>query len=339
MEGGEQGFISAVDSSSPPISAADDVVVLDSSPPSDDHDSLPLSAASSEIDLRPKIIKQVEYYFSDENLPNDKFLMKYVKKDKEGFVPISVIATFRKMKRLTKDSSVIVDALKDSSLLVVSSDGKKVKRLHPLPSSETNCPKSCAIVVENLPDDHSTENIQRIFGQVGSVKSISIHDPQVNGDTNGIKTEKLLSGKLHALIEYETEEAAEKAVVTLNDETDWRYGLRVRLLRKRIGPGLGRKTRKGLDSKKGGDDQVPVSDKDGEKDNDAHDDEEADHVSKEKFSRKGRNRSKGQKHRGNIGHGTASVVEPSKPPPGPRMPDGTRGFTMGRGRPLIFGYV
>ncbi|KAL9224873.1 hypothetical protein vseg_000864 [Gypsophila vaccaria] len=318
MEGGEQGFISAVDSSSPPISAADDVVVLDSSPPSDDHDSLPLSAASSEIDLRPKIIKQVEYYFSDENLPNDKFLMKYVKKDKEGFVPISVIATFRKMKRLTKDSSVIVDALKDSSLLVVSSDGKKVKRLHPLPSSETNCPKSCAIVVENLPDDHSTENIQRIFGQVGSVKSISIHDPQVNGDTNGIKTEKLLSGKLHALIEYETEEAAEKA-----------------------GPGLGRKTRKGLDSKKGGDDQVPVSDKDGEKDNDAHDDEEADHVSKEKFSRKGRNRSKGQKHRGNIGmgHGTASVVEPSKPPPGPRMPDGTRGFTMGRGRPLIFGYV
>jgi La-related protein 7 len=23
----------------------------------------------------------------------------------------------------------------------------------------------------------------------------------------------------------------------------------------------------------------------------------------------------------------------SKPPPGPRMPDGTRGFTMGRGKP------
>lgn len=38
------------------------------------------------------------------------------------------------------------------------------------------------------------------------------------------------------------------------------------------------------------------------------------------------------------GHGTTSschAVEPSKPPPGPRMPDGTRGFTMGRGRPLI----
>lgn len=28
---------------------------------------------------------QVEYYFSDENLPSDKFLLKQVKKDKEGF--------------------------------------------------------------------------------------------------------------------------------------------------------------------------------------------------------------------------------------------------------------
>ncbi|GMP71909.1 hypothetical protein CsSME_00030146 [Camellia sinensis var. sinensis] len=36
-------------------------------------------------DLRDKIIKQVEYYFSDENLPNDKFLMNYVTKDVEGF--------------------------------------------------------------------------------------------------------------------------------------------------------------------------------------------------------------------------------------------------------------
>lgn len=38
------------------------------------------------------------------------------------------------------------------------------------------------------------------------------------------------------------------------------------------------------------------------------------------------------------GHGTTTsthIVEPSKPPPGPRMPDGTRGFTMGRGRPPV----
>jgi La-related protein 7 len=27
----------------------------------------------------------VEYYFSDENLPTDEFLLKYVKKNKKGF--------------------------------------------------------------------------------------------------------------------------------------------------------------------------------------------------------------------------------------------------------------
>lgn len=28
---------------------------------------------------------QVEYYFSDENLPTDKYLMNLLKKDKNGF--------------------------------------------------------------------------------------------------------------------------------------------------------------------------------------------------------------------------------------------------------------
>jgi hypothetical protein len=28
---------------------------------------------------------QVEYYFSDENLPTDEFMLKFVKKNKEGF--------------------------------------------------------------------------------------------------------------------------------------------------------------------------------------------------------------------------------------------------------------
>lgn len=330
MDGGVQPQISAVDPPSPPISAVVDVAD-DSSPPSD-----AVATAADADDLRGRIIKQVEYYFSDENLPNDKFLLKYLNKDKHGFVPISVIATFRKVKRLTKDTSTIVDALKQSSQLVVSSDDKKVKRLNPLPSTETVCPELCTVVVENLPEDRSTENIRKLFGEVGSIKSISVNDPLITGDTNRTKAEKLISGKLHALIEYETEEAAEKAVVTLNDETDWRNGLRVQLLRKRVGV---QKTRKQSDSEKGGHDRVPVSVKEGEKINDASDDEVGDRVSKEKNGRKGRNRSKGQKRRGNngMGHGIVSAVEPSKPPPGPRMPDGTRGFTMGRGRPLISG--
>lgn len=31
------------------------------------------------------MVFQAEYYFSDENLPNDKYMMSLVKKNKEGF--------------------------------------------------------------------------------------------------------------------------------------------------------------------------------------------------------------------------------------------------------------
>ncbi|ONM37890.1 La-related protein 6A [Zea mays] len=36
-------------------------------------------------ELRNRIVKQVEYYFSDENLPTDEFLLNYVKKNNKGF--------------------------------------------------------------------------------------------------------------------------------------------------------------------------------------------------------------------------------------------------------------
>ena len=100
----------------------------------DDHAAV---AAVSLEDLKLKIIKQAEYYFSDENLPTDKYLLGFVKRNKEGFVPVSVIASFRKIKKLTRDHAFIVAALKESSLLVVSGDGRRVKRLNPLRFNES----------------------------------------------------------------------------------------------------------------------------------------------------------------------------------------------------------
>jgi La-related protein 7 len=40
----------------------------------------------------------------------------------------------------------------------------------------------------------------------------------------------LFANKLHAFVEYETLEDAEKAILELNDEKNWRNGLRVPLL-------------------------------------------------------------------------------------------------------------
>ncbi|KAK4347360.1 hypothetical protein RND71_033699 [Anisodus tanguticus] len=356
-------------------------------------------------DLRNKIVKQVEYYFSDANLPTDKFLLKYVTRDKEGFVPVKVIASFRKVKKLTKETSIIAAALTESSLLVVSRDGRKVKRLHPLPLSEIKDSKVCTVLVENLPEDHSVDNLRRIFGQTGNVKHVTIRDPHTERHPTKCTTaEKLLSGKLHALVEYNTVEAAEKAVAILNNEQDWRFGLRVKLLKKTNKPGQSKKGWRDQDSDRNNNIQaadLAVNEENHSSEHlvDSQDEEfrffsivpfvkpiklllvlelstyvvhltnnrlaaiftdsnskilqfmEGDHLSKEivgehaQGEKNGprvptRNRGRGRRNkRGTNGHGhgtttSSHAVEPLKPPPGPKMPDGTRGFTMGRGRPL-----
>ncbi|KAJ9565637.1 hypothetical protein OSB04_001603 [Centaurea solstitialis] len=291
-------------------------------------------------ELRDKIIKQVEYYLSDENLRTDKFLLKYLAKDEEGYVPVAVIATFKKMKKLTNHKSLIVAALKESSLLTLSSNEKRVKRVHPFPLTEFLDPELCTVLVENLPEDHTIENMKKIFGKAGIVKKITIHEENATREPRKCSIEeKLLSGKLHAVVAYETVEAAENAVATLNNEQDWRHGMRVKLLKRRV---KAPQRKKGHDSEKKSNVQAdPPGDKENQQSsehpedlpNEEHDGE---HQSREKNGNKGQNwrRSrKQQKYQGPSGMGHGGEIP--KPPPGPRMPDGTRGFTMGRGRPLV----
>ncbi|KAI6703448.1 hypothetical protein NL676_012584 [Syzygium grande] len=343
-----------------PAGSPEEKAPEDLSPPSSDDDVDPdhgngegladsAAAAAAADHLKRKIIRQVEYYFSDENLPTDNYMLGWIRKNKQGFVPIGIVASFRKMKKLTLDHSVVATALKESTFLVVSPDGKKVKRLHPLPSTEALDPKLRTVLVENLPEDHSVENLKRIFIEVGKVKSISVHDPSaVEESKKHGKSEKLHSTKLHALIEYETVEAAEKAVAALNNEGDWRNGMHVKILKRMGKQGQRKVIWRVTESEKNGSahlfDQVGVEEdhKLSEHHDSVPDEEDGDHIPKEKNEDRSRNHGRPRRYnlRGVNGHGhgtttSTHIVEPSKPPPGPRMPDGTRGFTMGRGRPLV----
>uniref|UniRef100_A0A453FJ71 HTH La-type RNA-binding domain-containing protein n=1 Tax=Aegilops tauschii subsp. strangulata TaxID=200361 RepID=A0A453FJ71_AEGTS len=123
---------------SPPLEAEDDPLIVPVIDASSEASDVVTSGVVLTDELRDKIVKQVEYYFSDENLPTDEFMLKFVMKNKEGLgnVPLGVIASFRKMKKLVQDHSTIEAALRTSSKLVVSSNGKRVRRLHPLPCNE-----------------------------------------------------------------------------------------------------------------------------------------------------------------------------------------------------------
>ncbi|GMI81837.1 hypothetical protein HRI_001852900 [Hibiscus trionum] len=76
------------------------------------------------VTLRADIVKQIEYYFSDENLQNDRYLISLM--DDLGWVSISKIADFKRVKRMSTDIQFILDALLDSSTIEVQGD--KIRR-------------------------------------------------------------------------------------------------------------------------------------------------------------------------------------------------------------------
>ncbi|KAL6527856.1 hypothetical protein OROMI_029667 [Orobanche minor] len=76
--------------------------------------------------LRDKIVRQIEYYFSDKNLKYDRYLKSLM--DNEGWVQISIIADFQRIRRMNADIPFILDALQASE--TVEMQGEKVRRRH-----------------------------------------------------------------------------------------------------------------------------------------------------------------------------------------------------------------
>lgn len=74
--------------------------------------------------LPAMLIHQIEYYFSDANLIKDDFLKSNM--DDQGWVSITLIAGFNRVKSMTKDTQLILDSLRTSTVLEVQDD--KVRR-------------------------------------------------------------------------------------------------------------------------------------------------------------------------------------------------------------------
>lgn len=70
-----------------------------------------------------------EYYFSEENLNRDFFLRR--KMDPEGFLPITLIASFHRVQALSADLALVITAIKESDKLEVYKDFKIRTKLNP----------------------------------------------------------------------------------------------------------------------------------------------------------------------------------------------------------------
>lgn len=92
--------------------------------------TLPLQPIiQTEEDLIKKIIFQVEYYFSDQNLAKDTYLKSHM--DSQGRVDLKLVATFFRMRAMTNDCNLIERALGKSNLVEVV-DGRIGRRANPI---------------------------------------------------------------------------------------------------------------------------------------------------------------------------------------------------------------
>ncbi|KAI3665348.1 hypothetical protein L6452_43972 [Arctium lappa] len=74
--------------------------------------------------LHAKIVNQIDYYFSNENLVKDTYLRRNM--DEQGWVPVNLIAGFKKVSSLTDNVQLILDAMRTSSIVEVQ--GEKIRR-------------------------------------------------------------------------------------------------------------------------------------------------------------------------------------------------------------------
>ncbi|XP_017152656.2 la protein homolog [Drosophila miranda] len=101
----------------------------------------PASAEDGDFSKEERaIIRQVEYYFGDANLNRDKFLREQIAKNEDGWVPLSVLITFKRLATLSTDFDEIIAALNksDEGLVQISEDKQSLRRHPERPIPEHN---------------------------------------------------------------------------------------------------------------------------------------------------------------------------------------------------------
>ncbi|KAJ6844787.1 la protein 1-like [Iris pallida] len=175
-----------------------------------------MAASLDEAQVK-NILRQVEFYFSDSNLPRDNFLKKTVQESDDGLVSLGLICSFTRMRNHLGLGNVkaeeipeetvaaVSEALRKSTLLKVSEDGKRIGRSTELPEPEVVIEQvdSRTIAASPFPSDVKIEDIEAFFGQHAKVNSVRL--PRIVGD------KRCFCGT--ALIEFSEEESV-KMVLT-----------------------------------------------------------------------------------------------------------------------------
>jgi hypothetical protein len=133
----ESQDVAAVDISTNGLRPQDDATIIENAVPPEK--------------LRVMLKTQLEYYFSTENLNHDKYLLTQM--DRDQWVPISVVAGFNQVKKMTHRLDLVVSVLRESSIVEVDEAGERVRPAN----------KRCTVILREIPQDTKLEDVKALF--------------------------------------------------------------------------------------------------------------------------------------------------------------------------------
>ncbi|KAJ8509339.1 hypothetical protein ON010_g18777 [Phytophthora cinnamomi] len=172
------------------------------------------------------ICDQLEYYFCDENLLGDLFLLKNMNMD--GYVKLDLLASFGRVKKLTTDMEQIKKALELSTKLLLNEDETMVCRKEPLAPNQTYHGKLARTAIAyNLPEDASVASLRETFQGCGEISYLRLLKKNTTTGRNAVLKPPIAAGETYAIIEFVDDEMTKHAVLTLSDQYNWRTGMQV----------------------------------------------------------------------------------------------------------------
>ncbi|CAI5483523.1 unnamed protein product [Closterium sp. Yama58-4] len=133
--------------------------------------------------VRAEILRQVEYYLSDSNLPRDRFMQEKLQEG-NGFVPLALLCTFSRMRKhlgVLPDAPVpahlvraTYEVLKASTFLKFSDDGKLVGREGEVALGKERIAEINArsLYAEPFQWNSTLDDLHAFFTSLGPVKSV-----------------------------------------------------------------------------------------------------------------------------------------------------------------------